>query len=334
MKLPTLPTLLSAFFLRYLAVERGVSPHTTTSYRDAMKLLLQFAAGRCRRSVDQLVIEDLTAPVVLEFLADLEISRGNTIRTRNSRLAAIQTFFRYVAGREPALAATCSPVLSVPAKKALRPLLGYLSEQELGHLLAQIDRLAKHGERDYVLLSILYDTGARIQELLDLTPRDFHLESPPFVCVRGKGRRERLCPLLPQSARLVRQFLSAEGRQLDDQQPFLQNGRGGRLGRHGARYILLKYLRRAAPAMPTLARVGISPHTMRHTKAMHLLQSGVPLVMVKDFLGHVDMKSTEIYVQADLEMKRKALDSANSPQSTQAPTPLLSSSLIEWLEAL
>ena len=195
MNLPTLPTLLSAFFLRYLAVERGVSPHTSTSYRDAIKLLLQFTAARCRRSVDQLVIEDLTAPVVLDFLADLETSRGNTIRTRNSRLAAVQTFFRYVAGREPALAANCSPVLSVPAKKALRPLLGYLSEQELGHLLAQIDRLAKHGERDYVLLSILYDTGARIQELLDLTPRDFHLESPPFVCVRGKGRRERLMPI-------------------------------------------------------------------------------------------------------------------------------------------
>jgi site-specific recombinase XerD len=142
--------------------------------------------------------------------------------------------------------------------------------------------------------------------------------------------------LLPQSARLVRQFLCAEGRQLNEQQPFLQNGRGGRLGRHGARYILLKYLRRATPAMPTLARVGISPHTMRHTKAMHLLQSGVPLVMVKDFLGHVDtdMKSTEVYVQADLEMKRKALDSANGPQATQAPTPRLSSSLIEWLEAL
>jgi integrase/recombinase XerD len=334
MSVPTLPTLLSAFFLRYLAVERGVSPHTTTSYRDAMKLLLQFAAARCRHSVDQLVIEDLTAPLVLDFLADLETSRGNTIRTRNARLAAVQTFFRYVAGREPALAAPCSPVLAIPAKKALRPLLGYLSEQELGHLFAQIDRLAKHGERDYVLLSILYDTGARIQELLDLTPRDFHLEPPPFVCVRGKGRRERLCPLLPQSARLVRQFLCAQGRQINEQQPFLQNGRGERLGRHGARYILLKYLRRATRSMPTLARVGISPHTMRHTKAMHLLQSGVPLVMVKDFLGHVDMKSTEVYVQADLEMKRKALGSANGPPATEAPKPQLSSSLIEWLEAL
>src|ERR1039457_373489 len=129
MNMPTLPTLLSAFFLRYLAVERGVSPHTTTSYGDAMKLLLQFAAVRCRCSVDQLVIEELTVPLVLDLLADLETSRGNTIRTRNSGLAAVQTFFRYVAGREPALAATCSPVLAIPAKKALRPVPGYLSEQ-------------------------------------------------------------------------------------------------------------------------------------------------------------------------------------------------------------
>jgi integrase/recombinase XerD len=329
-----LATLLSTFFLRYLAVERGVSPHTTSSYRDSMKLLLQFAATRCGRSVDQLAIEDLTGPLVLDFLADLEASRGNTVRTRNARLAAIQTFFRFVAGREPALANLCSLVLAIPAKKTLRPVLGYLGEQELGHLLAEIDRFAKHGERDYILLSVLYDTGARIQELLDLTPGDFHLETPPFVRIRGKGRRERLCPLLPQSARLVRAFLSVQGRRLDEREPLLQNGRGSRLTRHGARYILLKHLRRAASSMPTLARPGISPHTMRHTKGMHLLQSGVPLVMVKDFLGHVDLKSTDVYVQADLEMKRKALDLADGPQATQAPPPRLSSKVIEWLEAL
>jgi len=211
MKVPPLATLLSTFFLRYLAVERGVSPHTSTSYRDAIKLLLQFSAARCRRSVDQLVIEDLNAPVVLDFLSHLETSRTNTVRTRNARLAAVQTFFRYIAGQQPSLAALCSPVLAIPAKKALRPLLGYLSEQELSHLLAQVDRKARHGERDYVLLSVLYDTGARIQELLDLKPSDFHLNPPPFVRLRGKGRRERLCPLLPQSAQLVRKFLATSG---------------------------------------------------------------------------------------------------------------------------
>ena len=333
MSTPALATLLSTFFLRYLAVERGVSPHTTASYRDSIKLLLQFAATRCGRSIDQLAIEDLTGSLVLDFLSNLETGRGNTTRTRNARLAAVQTFFRYAAGREPALAALCSPVLAIPAKKALRPVLGYLSEQELSHLLAQIDRLAKHGERDYVLLSLLYDTGARIQEVLDLTPRDFHMEVPSFVRVRGKGRRERLCPLLPQTVRLVRRFLSVQGRSFDDQEPLLQNGRGSRLTRHGARYILLKHLRRAASSMATLARPGISPHTMRHTKGMHLLQSGVPLVRVKDFLGHVDLKSTDVYVQADLEMKRKALELADGPRATQAP-PRLSSRLIDWLEAL
>jgi site-specific recombinase XerD len=334
MKVPPLATLLSSFFLRYLAAERGVSPHTTASYRDAMKLLLRFSAIRCKRSVDQLVIQDLNAPVVLDFLAHLETSRANTVRTRNARLAAVQTFFRYVAGQEPSLAALCSPVLAIPAKKALRPVLGYLSEQELAHLLAQVDRTARQGERDYVLLSVLYDTGARIQELLDLKPSDFHFEPPPFVRIRGKGRRERLCPLPPQSAQLVRKFLVTNVRRLDEQEPLLQNGRGRRLGRHGARYILLKYLHRAASSLPSLGRAAISPHTLRHTKAMHLLQSGVRLVMVKDFLGHVDMKSTEVYVQADLEMKRKALDLANGPHPTQAPPPQLPSSLIEWLESL
>ena len=334
MKIPTLATLLSAFFLRYLAVERGVSPHTSTSYRDAVKLLLQFSATRCKRSVDQLVVEDLSAPVVLDFLNDLETNRANTVRTRNARLAAVQTFFRYIAAREPSLAAVCSPVLAIPGKKGIRPVLGYLSEQELAHLLAQVDRAVRDGERDYVLLSVLYDTGARIQELLDAKPCDFHLDTPPFVRIQGKGRRERLCPLLPQSAQLVRQFLATNGRRIDEQNPLFQNGRGSRLGRHGARYILLKYLRRATGSMPSLQRAAISPHTLRHTKAMHLLQSGVPLVMVKDFLGHVDMKSTEVYVQADLEMKRKALEMAGGPQPTPANEPQLPPGLIDWLESL
>lgn len=334
MNAPTLASLLSAFFVRYLASERGVSQHTIVSYRDSIKLLLKFAAAQCKRPVDQLSVEDLTASLVLNFLTDLETNRGNTTRTRNSRLAAIHSFFRYVAGREPALAALCSPVLAIPVKKAIHPVLGYLNEQELDQILTQVDRSAKNGERDYVLLSLLYDTGARIQELLDLAPCNFHLESPPFVRVLGKGRRERFCPLLPQSARLVQKFLCTQGRRSDEQEPLFQSRPGVRLGRHGARYILLKYLRQATISRPSLSRAGISPHTFRHTKAMHLLQSGVPLVMVKDFLGHVDLKSTEMYVQADLEMKRNALEMANGLQATQPAKPKLAPSLIDWLESL
>jgi integrase/recombinase XerD len=334
MSLPTLSTLVTDFFLRHLAAERNVSPHTTTAYRDALKLLLRFTADHRHRTIDQLTIDDLTAVVVLEFLTDLETQRRNTPRTRNARLAALQTFFRYVAAREPALASLCQPVFAIPSKKTIRPLLGYLSEQELGHFLAQVDRSTVNGERDYILLAVLYDTGARIQEVLDLTPRHFHFDAPAHVRVCGKGRRERLCPLLPQTTRLIRRFLAEHGPAADDGQPLFQNRCGTRLGRHGARYILLKHLRRAATSMPSLARPKISPHTLRHTKAMHLLQSGIPLVTVKDFLGHADLQSTEVYVQADLEMKGDALAKAGGPHSVSTRRARLSHSLITWLESL
>lgn len=334
MSLPTLSTLITDFFVRHLASERNVSPHTTLAYRDTLKLFLRFGATRCHRAIDELTIHDLTADVVLEFLADLETRRGNGVRTRNARLAALQTFFRYAATREPELSSHCHRVFAIPTKKTSRPVLGYLSEQELAHLLAQVDRSDVHGERDYVLLAVLYDAGARIQEVLDLTPHDFHLQTPAYVRVRGKGRRERLCPLLPQTARLIRRFLLLQRRSPEDAQPLLQNRRGNRLTRHGARYLLLKHLRRAAASMPSLARPTISPHTLRHTKAMHLLQSGVPLVTVKDFLGHVDLSSTEVYVQADLEMKRTALAVAGGPHAVRGRRPHLSSSLVAWLESL
>jgi integrase/recombinase XerD len=331
---PPLSALLTGFFLRYLVTERNVSRHTIAAYRDGLKLLLQFTATRCRRQIEQLTLDDFSASTVLDFLNDLEVTRHNTPRTRNARLAALQTFFRYVVTHEPALASQCDPILALSSKKAIHPVLGYLTEQELGHVLAHVDRANPNGERDYVFLAVLYDTGTRIQELLDLTPQDFHLDPPAFVRVRGKGRRERLCPLLPQTARLVRRFLTAQHRPLDDKQPLLQNRRGLRLTRHGGRYLLRKYVDRAARSMPSLARRGISPHTVRHTKAMHLLQSGVPLISVKDFLGHVDVKSTEIYVQSDLEMKRAALATTDSPATVSPRGSRLPSSLIAWLESL
>jgi site-specific recombinase XerD len=329
-----LPTLVTAFFVRHLAAERNVSPHTTTAYRDAIKLLLRFAADICHRPLATLRIEDLTPDVILQFLTHLETTRRNAVRTRNARLAAIHSFFRYVLDCEPAFALACHRVLAIPVKKATRPLLGYLTEAELAHLLAQTDRSTAVGERDYVMLALLYDTGARIQELLDLTPNAFHLTAPPFVRIQGKGRRERLCPLLPQTARLITRFLTRVGRLPDDHAPLLQNRYGQRLRRHGARYLLVKYLTRAQASMPSLHRSGISPHTLRHTKAMHLLQAGVPLITIKDFLGHADVKSTEVYVQIDLGMKRAALALAESPTSTTPKPTRLPKDLLAWLESL
>ena len=331
---PTLFTLVSGFFVPHLSAERNVSSHTAAAYRDALKLLLQFAASTRGGTVDQLRLEDLRADLVLSFLAHLETTRRNSVRTRNARLAAIHSFFRYVLAREPAVAELCQHVLSIPMKKTARPVLGYFQAPELAHLLSQIDRTAADGERDYLLVALLYDTGARIQELLDLTPRDCRLDAPPFVRLRGKGRRERLCPLLPQTARLITRFLATEGRSVDGHEPLLHRKHGQRLTRHGARYLLAKYLDRARSSMPSLDRPGLSLHTLRHTKAMHLLQSGVPLVTIKDFLGHADLKSTEVYVQIDLEMKRRALEAAGTPSHARRGRAPLAPRLIKWLESL
>jgi site-specific recombinase XerD len=323
----------TAFFVRHLAAERNVSRHTIAAYRDTLKLLLRFARDVSHRPVAALRFDDLTPELILQFLTHLETVRRNTVRTRNTRLAAIHSFFRYVLDRDPALAIACQRVLAIPVKRTTRPVLGYLAETELAHLLAQVDRSTPDGERDYLLLALLYDTGARIQEVLDLTPRDCRLTAPPFVRIRGKGRRERLCPLLPQTARLVTRFLASTGRVADTATPLVPNRQGARLTRHGAQYLLAKYLRRARATMPTLNRPGISPHTLRHTKAMHLLQAGVPLVTIKDFLGHADVKSTEVYVQIDLAMKREALalvgSPARPPKGGRLPPDLLG-----WLEAL
>jgi site-specific recombinase XerD len=325
---------LTSFFVRHLPVERGASPHTIAAYRDSLKLLLRFAATAARRPPSSLQVEDLTLDLILEFLSHLETTRGNSVRTRNARLAAIHSFFRYIFDSEPALASVCQRVLAIPLKKAMRPVLGYLSERELAHLLAQVDRSSEKGERDYLLLALLYDTGGRIQELLDLTPSDFRLAPPPLVRIRGKGRRERLCPLLPQTARLIHRFLTHGARAADDRTPLLQNRHAQRLTRHGARYVLKKYLDQARVSMPALQRDRISPHTLRHTKAMHLLQAGVPLVTIKDILGHADVRSTEIYVQCDLAMKRDALRLAGSPTRSTPKRARVPADLLAWLESL
>jgi site-specific recombinase XerD len=330
---PDLATLVTAFFVRYLAAERNVSPHTTAAYRDALKLLLRFARDIGHRPTAALRLEELTPELILQFLDHLETARHNTVRTRNTRLAAIHSFFRYVMDRDPALATTCQRVLAIPRKKTTRPVLGYLTEAELAHLLTQVDRSTLAGERDYLLLALLYDTGARIQELLDLAPSDCRLAAPPFVRLRGKGRRERLCPLLPQTARLIARFVARTGRAADAATPLFAHRHGERLTRHGARYLLIKYLQRARPSMPTLNRPAISPHTLRHTKAMHLLQANVPLVTIKDFLGHADVKSTEVYVQVDLAMKREALTRVGSPASLPR-NGRPSEDLLSWLESL
>lgn len=334
MKSPDLSKLVTGFFLTHLAAERNVSHNTVNAYRDAWKLFLRFAADVHKRKIDALTIDDLSADVVLSFLDSLETSRKNSIHTRNARLAAIHCFFRYVLECEPSLATPCQRILMIHVKKTVRPMLGYLTAEELDNLLRQVDRTARQGPRDYLLLALLYDTGTRIQELLDMKPADFHLLSPAFVRVLGKGRKERLCPLLTQTARLVSRYFETQGYSPGDDRPVFQNRRGQKLTRQGARYLLKKYLHSAAKAMPSLNRSGISPHTLRHTKAMHLLQSGVPIITIKDILGHATVTSTEVYVQTDPEVKRKALEKVGTPSRRAGRPRKITPDLLKWLESL
>jgi site-specific recombinase XerD len=329
-----LATLVTSFFTQYLAAERDASRHTVISYRDTFRLLLRHVSKQVRKPVARLTIEDLSAERILVFLDHLERARGNSVQTRNTRLAALRSFFAYVVTRDPACAVQCQQVLFIPFKKAPGRLLGYLTKKELQTLLTQPDRATSGGRRDYLILALLYDTGARVHELLALRPVDFRFDRPPLVRLHGKGRKQRIVPLLPTTTKLVKQHLEEAGRSAIDTAPLVQNRRGEPLTRSGVTSLFAKCRARAAAALPSLRREGISPHTLRHSKAMHLLQSGVLPVTIKDILGHAHLKTLEVYVQADLEMKRAAIEGTPSPVTPSPRRPRPSADLLAWLEAL
>jgi site-specific recombinase XerD len=252
------------FFTRHLAAELNASPHTIISYRDTFRFLLRHLAESTQRQVSQLAYEDFTPEAILTFLDHLERQRGNSTATRNARLAAIRSFFSYVVTRDPAAAAPAQRVLSIPFKKAPGRMVGYLNEQELRSILGGPDRSTPSGRRDYLVLALLYDTGARVQELVDLCPSDFRLDRLPLVRIIGKGRKERIVPLLPATAKLIRNYLGETNRLPTDTMPLLPNYRGGKMSRSGVRFLIDKYCRHAAAQMPTLQTRAISPHTFRH----------------------------------------------------------------------
>jgi integrase/recombinase XerD len=260
----TLARALRGFFADHLPCVRGTSPHTLHSYRDTFVLLLRFLADRGRRSVAELDVEDLGPQDVLEFLHHLEAKRGNIAATRNVRLAAIHAFFRYFATEHPERINHCQRVLAVPFKRARSRAVEYLDFPEIQAVLAAIDRTTFGGRRDYALLVTMFNTGARVQEIVTLRVVDLRLASPPHLRLFGKGRKERLCPLWPQTVELLRAFLAERHSPPQGDQPLFLNHRRGPLSRFGVRYILAKYCTQAREAMPTLAAKRLHPHSMRH----------------------------------------------------------------------
>jgi integrase/recombinase XerD len=327
---------LRGFFTEYLPTVRGVSPHTVRSYRDALLLFLRFLMIDRGRPVAALDLDDLTPDVVLAFLAHLETERGNGVATRNARLAALHAFARYVATCAPDHLATCQRLLAVPFKRATVRVVEYLEGAEFQALLGAVDRTTRDGRRDHALLLILFNTGARVQEVLDLCPRDLQLEAPLQVRLVGKGRKERICPLWPTTAAALRAFRDELGLRASATERLFRNHRGEPLTRFGVRYLLRTYAQRAQAAMPSLSRKRVHPHTMRHTAAVHLLQAGVDLVSISHWLGHASIETTNRYAAVDLETKRAAVAKAGALGDADPETASwrADASVLEWLESL
>ncbi len=325
--------LLHAFFHDWLVQQRNTSHHTVLSYRDSWRLFLRFVAARKTKSVARLSLIDLTATEVLTFLQHTEQERQASIGTRNCRLAALRSFFSFLADREPLASAQCAEVLRIPVKKAPQRALCYLDEDEVTAILAQPDRSKREGQRDHVLWSVLYNTGARIQEALNLTPRDLRLESPLQVRLFGKGRKERISPLWPETVELLKALLKRQPRDADE--PIFVNRYGHPLGAAGVRFKLKHYVAAAAKNVPSLASKQVSPHTFRHSTAVSLVAQGVDVTVIRSWLGHANLDTTNHYARANVETKRKALEKVGaSSRPGKPPRWRRDTDLLAWLDSL
>jgi len=333
-----LPNLLGAvvrdYFTDHLPRLRGISPHTIHSYRDGLVLLLRFLSVRRNHSVAELDLTDLDPPGILAFLSHLEQERNNSAATRNIRLSAIHALFRFVASRNPEHLELTQRVLGIPFKRAPQRAVDYLEYEEIEAILKAIHRTTPKGSRDYALLSTMFNTGARVQEIADLRACDLQLTKPFQVRLFGKGRKERYCPLWPQTATVLRAF--SEERNLDprsEARVFL-NHRGEPLTRFGIRYILARCLDRATNDVPNLRKKRLHPHSMRHSTAVALLKSGVDLSTISHYLGHASLTTTNRYAKVDLEMKRRAIGRVKAvPRQSRTPWSK-NPTILDWLESL
>jgi site-specific recombinase XerD len=297
--------LLEAFFLQRLQQQRNASPHTIAAYRDTFRLLLAFAHARLRTPPVELSLAELDAPLIIAFLQHLEQVRRNTVRTRNARLAAVHSFFRFAALQEPAHNGTCQRVLAIPTKKADRKLIVSLARDEQEALLAAPDRSTWLGRRDHAVLLLLLQTGLRVSELRELRCEDVVLASGAHVRCRGKGRKERCTPLTRETTSVLRAWLLE--RAGGASAPAFPSRRGTLLSRDAIERLVTKYATRASATCASLRAKPVTPHVLRHTTAVSLLRAGNDRAVIALWLGHESIESTQMYLDADLGMKERAL---------------------------
>jgi len=328
------------FFQEYLPVQRGMSLHTLRSYRDALLLLLRYMAQDTQRRIEALELDDFTAERVTRFLRHLEIQRQNGIATRNARLAALHTFARFLIASCPERTLNCQRVLCIPFKRgARRAPIDYLELNEVEALLGNINRKTPAGQRDYALFALMFNTGARVQEILNLKVRDVRFDPPSQVRLVGEGNKVRLCPIWSRTAKLLQQLvasISSSDEDLADTYLF-QNRRGEPLTRFGVRYLLRKHLPKRLADGPSSPKKQLHPHSLRHTTAVFLLKSGVDVATISEWLGHTTLDTTIRYARADMDLKRQALSQV-FPEILGAPKGgrlrLDGTEIITWLKHL
>jgi integrase/recombinase XerD len=325
-------TLLQRFFCEYLMNQRNVSPRTVAAYRDTFRLLLNYIHSHVGIAPSEIELEHLTADRISAFLCYLEDQRKNSVRTRNARLAAVRSFLHYSAALVPESLSVIQRALGVPQKRYNRGIVHSLTREQISVLLDSPDDTCWSGRRDRALLRTLYNTGARVSEIINVRIKDVNLDRTPFITIHGKGRKERTIPLWRSTARLLRHWL----REIVNEQeyPLFPDARGNPLSRSGVQYRLKVAVDRSAQSCPSLNRRNVSPHTIRHSTAMHLLQSGTDLSAIALWLGHENPTTTHMYMEADLAMKEKALNGLPQPTARSTSRYRPSDKLIKFLEAL
>lgn len=304
-------TLLQRFFAERLMQQQHASPRTVSAYRDTFRLLLRYAEHEKHRSPTQLTLNDFNAPLVLGFLAHLEAERHNSVRSRNARLAAVRAFAQYVALQCPPAVRLVQQILAIPMKRFEKPLLGFLSRDEIQAMLAAPDATTWCGRRDRLMLALLYNTGARVSELIGVRVADVSLDVTPSVRLHGKGRKQRTVPLWRETAVEIRSWLRATG--LGPDQPLVPSRQWTPMTRANVAQRISLAATGATRQCPQLTGRRVSPHTLRHSTAMHLLQAGVDITVIAVWLGHESPVTTHGYVEADLAMKEDALACVGPP---------------------
>ena len=327
----TFSLLLTQFFTERLIQQKQVSPNTISSYRDTFKLLLQFTKQRLGKEPSSLIVEEIDAPLISDFLKDLEEKRGISARTRNLRLTAIRSFFRYIAYELPDCSDLIQRILAIPSKSYTRIQICYLNREEVDALLDAPDQQTWSGRRDHAWIFLAVQAGLRISELTNLSHLDVNLNTGSYVHVLGKGRKERCTPITKEVKKVLKNWIRETAS--DGEKILFPSCRGKRLSNDGIQYLLKKHVATASKKCPSLCSKRISPHVLRHTSAMELLHAGVDTSVIALWLGHESVETTQIYLEVDLAMKKKILEKT-LPHSGKSNHYKPNDALLEFLKAL